>query len=165
VQPENVSTPQADTLRDKYCNVYVGIANGANIIQEGTSASGQFTDTMIGADAFALDIQTSIFNRLYTTNTKIPQTDSGMGVLTNAVAAACATYVQNGFLGPGVWTASGFGNLEQGDMMALGYYVFAPTMGDQSPDDRANRRAPLIQVAAKTSGAVHSADVLIYVNQ
>jgi hypothetical protein len=165
VRPENISNHQADVLQDKHCNVYTGVANGANIIQYGTAASGEFVDTMVGADALALDIQNSLFNTLYTTNTKVPQTDFGMGILTTAVDAVCALYVRNGYLGPGVWNAPGFGPLEQGDLMALGYFIYAPSVGDQDLADRAARIAPLIQVAAKTAGAIHTTDVLIYVNQ
>jgi len=165
VQPENITYQEADTLQEKHCNVYVGIANGAQIIQYGTSASGEFTDTIIGADALALDVQNSLFNVLYTTNTKVPQTDMGMTILINACDAVCATYVRNGYLGPGVWNAPGVGAITQGQLLNLGYYVYAPSMGDQSLADRAARIAPLIQILAKCAGAIHHADVLIFVNQ
>jgi hypothetical protein len=165
VQPENLSVQQADTLQEKNCNVYAGIANGAQIIQYGTSASGEYTDTIVGADAMALEIQNALFNTLYTTNTKVPQTDFGMSILTNTVDGVCSLFVRNGFVGPGIWSAPGFGTLTQGQLLNLGYYVWAPSIGDQSLADRAARIAPLIQVAAKCAGAIHKADVLIFVNQ
>lgn len=165
VAVEPLSTQQADTLRDKSCNVYAGVANGAHVVQYGTSASGEYTDTIIGADALALDVQAGLFNTLYTTNTKIPQTDFGVGILLNNATAVCSRYVGNGFLAPGVWNAPGFGNISQGDVLPLGYYVWAPTIALQDPVERAARKSPLIQVAAKCAGAIHTADVLIYVNQ
>ena len=41
------------------------------------------------SDALAAAVQTALFNVLYTAATKIPQTDIGMGMLTNACSAAC----------------------------------------------------------------------------
>lgn len=35
----------------------------------------------------------------------------------------------------------------------------------QAQGDRAARKAPLITIAAKTGGAIHTASVLVYVNQ
>ena len=160
-----LSTNMANALRDKNCNVYAGVANGANIIQDGTSASGEFTDTIVGADALALDIQRTLFNVLYGTPTKIPQTDQGMSILLNATNTTLSRYVSNGYLAPGTWNAPGFGDLSQGDTLPLGFYTWAPSMGDQEQGERAARRAPLIQIAAKCAGAIHYVDVLIYINQ
>jgi hypothetical protein len=163
VSPEFLSSGNADVLQAKDCNVYTGIANGAQVIQYGTSASGEYTDTIIGADSLALDIQNALFNTMYTTNTKIPQTDAGMGLLLNAVTAVCSRYVQNGYLGPGVWNAPGFGNVTQGDLLPLGFYVYAPSIALQSAEDRAARRAPLLQVAARCASAIHEVGVLVFV--
>jgi hypothetical protein len=125
----------------------------------------RYTDTIIGADALAGEVQTAIFNVLYTTPTKIPQTDSGMQMLLNAASSRCSVYVSNGFLASGTWNAPGFGTLKYGDLLTLGFYVYAPSMLLQSEADRAARKAPLMQIAAKCAGAIHTADVLIFVNQ
>jgi hypothetical protein len=165
VPPENVSTVQANALQNKNCNAIVNYSTGARLIQYGTSASGEFTDTIIGADALALDIQNAVFNVLYTSPTKVPQTDPGMELLKNATSASCAGYAANGLLGAGTWQAEGFGTLKPNDLLPSGYYVFAPSMLTQDQGDRAARRAPLIQVAAKLAGAIHTASVIVYVNQ
>jgi hypothetical protein len=165
VQPENLSTNQANVLMHKHINVYTTYANGARIIQYGTSTSGEFSDTIIGADAFALDLQNDLFNLMYTTPTKIPQTDPGLHLLVNAAVARCAGYAGNGWMGTGIWNAQGFGTLNYGDLLSLGYYVYAPSMLLQSQADRAARRAPLIMIAAKLAGAIHSVSVVVYVNQ
>jgi hypothetical protein len=162
---EQLSTNMANAIKDKHVNVYAGVSNGAQIIQDGTSASGEFTDTIWGADALALDVQRGLFNTLYTTPTKIPQTDAGMSVLINSAKTVLARYVNNGYLAPGTWNATGFGEINQGDVLPMGYYVYAPSMGDQDPGDRAARRSPLMQIAAKCAGAIHYVDVLIYINQ
>jgi hypothetical protein len=165
VAGEILSATQADVAMAKFCNLYANYANGTTLIQYGTSASGEFSDTIIGADALAGDVQTAVFNVLYTTPTKIPQTDPGMQLLLNAVTAICANYVSNGYLAEGTWNAPGFGTLKSGDLLSLGFYVFAPSMLLQSAADRAARKAPLLQIAAKCAGAIHTASVLIFVNQ
>jgi hypothetical protein len=165
VATEQLSTQQADTIKAKACNVYAAVANGAKVIEDGMSCSGEFTDTIIGADSLALDIQGALFNVMYETNTKVPQTDPGMALLTTAAAGVCAMYVANTFLAPGTWNAPGFGIISEGQLLPLGYYIYAPSMLLQDEADRAARKAPLMQVAAKTAGAIHNASVLIFVNQ
>ena len=76
-----------------------------------------------------------------------------------------ARAVNNGLVAPGVWNAGGFGQLQQGQMLSSGYYVYAPLVASQSQADREARKSVPIQVAAKLAGAVHSVNVLINVNR
>jgi hypothetical protein len=62
-----------------------------------------------------------------------------------------------------VWNAPGFGNVTQGDLLPLGFYVYAPSIALQSAEDRAARRAPLLQVAARCASAIHEVGVLVFV--
>lgn len=160
---ENLTSSQADSVKQKNANVFVAYNNSTAIIQYGTSVSGQFTDTVVGADAFAIAIQTALYNRLFTLPTKVPQTDRGMHILTTDVTAVCIQFVNDGYLAPGTWTSAGFGALNTNDFMP-GYYVFAPPVSTQSAAARAARIAVPIQVAAKLAGAVHTASVAITVN-
>lgn len=163
IVPENLTASQASALTAKNCNVFVAYNNNTAIIQNGTSVSGQFTDTVVGADAFAIAVQTALYNTLFTIPTKVPQTDRGMHILTTAVTGVCIQFVNDGFLAPGQWTSNGFGALNTGDNMP-GYYVYAPPVSTQSAANRAARIAVPIQVAAKLAGAVHTANVAITVN-
>jgi hypothetical protein len=160
---ENLTSSQADSAKQKNANVFVAYNNSTAIIQYGTSVSGQFTDTVVGADAFAIAIQTALYNRLFTLPTKVPQTDRGMHILTTDVTAVCIQFVNDGYLAPGTWTSAGFGALSTNDFMP-GYYVYAPPVSTQSIAARAARIAVPIQVAAKLAGAVHTASVAITVN-
>jgi hypothetical protein len=164
VAPEQLNATQANRLADKSCNVYAAYANGATMIQHGVSCSGVYTDTIVGADAMAGDVQAAIFNTMYTSATKVPQTDAGMSLLFTAATSICNQYARNGYIGDGIWTSQGFGTLNAGDHLP-GFYVFAPSILTQSTADRAARKAPLIQIAAKTAGAIESADISIFVNQ
>lgn len=165
VTPETLTVPQALAISAKNCNVFITYQNNTQLVQYGTCASGQFIDTIIGADWLAGQIQTGVFNVLYTTPTKIPQTDAGVGVLVNAIEAACVQGVTNGLLAGGLpWNATGFGALNQGDILSKGFYVYAPPEALQSPTARAARQSPIIQVAAKLAGAIHTVSVLLFIN-
>lgn len=163
IVPENLTASQASALAAKNCNVFVAYNNNTAIIQNGVSCSGQFTDTVVGADAFAIAVQTTIYNVLFTIPTKVPQTDRGMHLITTAVTGVCIQFVNDGFLAPGMWTSAGFGALNTNDTMP-GYYVYAPPVSTQSVASRAARIAVPIQIAAKLAGAVHSANVSLTVN-
>ena len=162
---ETLNSTQANALQGKNCNVFVGYDNDTNIIQYGTVANGHFIDEITGSDSFAVTVQQRLYNVLYTTTTKIPQTEAGMQILTTVVEAVCQQHVANGFLAPGVWNNAGFGDLAQGDYLPTGYYVYSNPIDTQNPADRAARKAPLIQVAGKLAGAVHTVSLAVTFNQ
>jgi hypothetical protein len=162
---ETLNSTQIDALEAKNCNVFVAYNNSTAIIEKGVVASGEFLDIITGTDWLSLDIQTAIYNLLYTSTTKIPQTDAGNQLIATAIEAECSRAVRNGLLAPGIWTVGGFGSLNQNDFLPKGFYVFAPLAAQQSTADRAARKSVAIQVAAKLAGAIHTVNVVINVNR
>jgi hypothetical protein len=165
VTGEILTESEAATLTAKNCNVFVFYANGAAIIQQGVMAGGFFFDERQGCDWLANQVQVDLFNVLYTSATKIPQTDQGIHILTTTVSNSLVQGVNNGLIARGQWNAAGFGQLNQGDMLTTGYYVFAPSVNTQDQATREQRIAPTIQAAVKLAGAVHFASVIINVNR
>lgn len=165
VVPENLTQSQADTLRDKRCNVFVRYDNRTAILQDGVMSGPAFFDEIHGIDWLRNRIQTDVWNLLYTSPTKIPQTDAGTHMIVTTIEAACAAGVNNGLMAPGVWNSAGFGTLSQGDFLPKGYHVHAPLIATQAQADREARKSVPIQVAAKLAGAIHSADIMINVNR
>jgi hypothetical protein len=165
VVAEYINTSQAASLKAKNYNVFVNYANDTAIVQEGVMANGTFIDVITGTDWLAVTLQNELYNQLYTSVTKIPQTDAGMQLLTTACDRVCAQGVANGLLAPGQWNAAGFGQLSQGDFMAKGYYIYNAPVATQLQSDRDQRLAMPIQIAAKLAGAIHKVDVLVTVNQ
>jgi hypothetical protein len=55
--------------------------------------------------------------------------------------------------------------LNTGQTLSTGYYVYAPKVSTQSAADRAARKSPAVQVAAKLGGAIHEVSVVVNVNQ
>lgn len=165
VTAETLTESQALVLKTKNCNVFVNYVNDTTLIQYGVMSSGMFIDTIQGCDWVQNAIQTAVFNVMYTTSTKIPQTDAGVNQITNAIAGVCNQAVANGLVAGGTWNASGFGSLQQGQYLKTGYYIYATPLALQSEADRAARKAPPIQVALKLAGAIQTVDVLVSVNQ
>lgn len=165
VVPETLTATQVQALEAKNCNVFVAYNNNTAIIENGVVSSGDFLDIITGTDWLALSIQTAVFNLLYTSSTKIPQTDAGTQLIVTTTESVCAQAVANGLLAPGLWNASGFGALAQGDFLAKGFYVYAPPVASQFQADREARKSVPIQVAAKLAGAIHTVDIIINVNR
>jgi hypothetical protein len=163
IVPENLSTTQANAIDGKNGNVYAAYNDGSANIQTGITPSGQYVDTVIGCDWLRLAIQSACY-ALLKQLPKIPQTDAGMHQLGTAIEGVCAQAVNNGLAAPGVWTGPGFGQLQTGQTLPKGYYVFVPPISSQSQADRQSRKSVPIQVAVKLAGAVQSVDVLIDVN-
>jgi hypothetical protein len=165
IAAENLNVTQLATLQGFNANVFAAYNNNTAILESFVSASNLYSDVLIGSDNFAIQLQTDIYNLLYLSQTKIPQTDSGTHQITTVIKADCIQYVNNGFIAPGVWNVGGFGQLNQGDFMPTGYYIFAPSVNTQNPTDRLARKSVPIQVAIKLAGAVQTVNLAVTVNQ
>jgi len=162
---ESLNTTQVTALEGFNCNVYTAYDNGTAIIEPGVVSSGEYIDTIVGVDNFAVDLQTAEFNLLYTSTTKIPQTDPGTHLIVTTAEQVCVKYVTAGLFAPGTWEVGGFGALSQGDFMPKGFYVYAAPISTQSVADRKARKSVPIQIAAKLAGAIHKVNLAINVNQ
>ena len=160
---ETLTTAQAAALDAKDANVFVYYANDTAIIQQGVMSNGDFFDERHGLDWLQNYVQTNLFNLLYTSTTKIPQTEAGITRLLTNVEQSMDQAVSNGLVAAGIWNGGPIGQVSPGDTLTKGYYVYANPLSTQAQADREKRKAPLIQVACKLAGAVHFADVQINV--
>lgn len=160
---ETLTTAQAAALDAKDANVFVYYANDTAIIQQGVMSNGDFFDERHGLDWLQNYVQTNLFNLLYTSTTKIPQTEAGITRLLTNVEQSMDQAVSNGLVAAGIWNGGPIGQVSPGDTLTKGYYVYANPLTTQAQADREKRKAPLIQVACKLAGAVHFADVQINV--
>ena len=163
ITAETLTETQMGYLEGYNCNVFVSYNNDTAIIEPGKVCSGEYVDTIIGTDWLKVTIQTDLYNALKTSTTKIPQTDQGMHVLATIIEADCAQGVNNSLMAPGIWTGAAFGQINTGDYLPKGFYVYQPPISSQSSTDRAARRSVPFQIAAVLGGAVHSASVAINV--
>lgn len=165
VVAENLTETQAQTLKAKRCNVFVAYQNDTVILQYGVMSGLAYFDEMHGLDWFADAVQNAEYNLLYQSKTKIPQTDAGQNQLVNAAHSVCDEAVNNGLIAPGTWNADGFGQLERGQFLKSGFYIYTQPMALQSQAIRETRVAPPIQIALKLAGAIHEIDVIVDVNR
>lgn len=168
ISEASLSTSAANSLDAKRYNYYANYRLGGStpaVLTNGMMFGPAFIDEIFNLDAFANQLQTDLFNLMYTTTTKIPQTDYGVHQLVTACNAACDAFVNNGFLAPGVWNSTGFGILERGDTVSKGYYVYAPKVAVQPQADRERRVSPTIQIAGKEAGAIHDVRVSVIINR
>ena len=113
-------------------------------------------------------IEVAGFNYLRQTNTKVPQTESGMNGLKNAYEQVCVQGVTNGAIAPNTWNrVIPFGDPEtfQQNIQQKGYYIYSAPIAQQSQTDREARKAPVVQIAVKTSGAIHFSEVIINIQR
>ncbi|HEC2119011.1 TPA: DUF3383 domain-containing protein [Klebsiella oxytoca] len=160
---ETLTTAQAAAIDAINGNVYVYYANDTAIIQQGVMANGDFFDERHGLDWLQNYVQTNLYNLMYTSTTKIPQTDAGVTRLMTNVEASLDQAVNNGLIAPGVWNGGPIGQIESGDTLTKGYYVYADAVANQAQSDREARKSPVIQAAIKLAGAIHYGDVQINV--
>jgi hypothetical protein len=108
------------------------------------------------------------FNYLRQTNTKIPQTEAGMTGLKTAYAGVCEQARRNGTVAPGTWNGSvPFGDPEtfKRNIEETGYYIYSIPVALQNQTEREARKAPVVQIALKRSGAFHFSQVIINVQR
>ncbi len=165
VTGEDLTENEAAVLTDKRYNVFVDYVNDTTIIQHGTMAGEAYIDEIHGTDWLQNAIQTAVYNVLYLSTTKTPQTDAGVNQLTNAIDGVCGQAVANGLVAPGTWNGPSFGQIKTGQYLKNGYYIFAQPVALQSQSDRDARMSPPIQVAIKLAGAIQSVDILVDVNR
>lgn len=132
-----------------------------------SSGGNDYFDNVYADLALKFALETAGFNYLRQTNTKVPQTEQGMYGLKGAYAQVCERFVRNGAIAGGSWTSSEtFGDPEifKQNVLDTGYYIYSLPIVQQSSVEREAREAPLVQIAIKRAGAIHSSDVIALIN-
>lgn len=144
-------------------DIYCGIEGLPKVISNAPSG-GLYFDQMLNRMWFRQTAKVQYFNTLAGTSTKIPQTEAGMNSVKNALRSLCDLAVYNGMLAPGKWNgADKFGNEEDfmRNISDFGYYIYSRPVSEQLQTDREGRKAPVVQIAGKESGALHSGSVIL----
>lgn len=140
-----------------FAGISAYVSNGAN----------KYFDEIYNLIWFVSAIKVAGFNALLQVGNKIPQTEPGMSYLKSVYRSICDLAVNNGYAAPGKWnSAEWFGN--QTDMnnniLNKGYYIYSQPVNLQLPANRQQRQAPLVQIAIKEAGAVHSTSIVVNIN-
>lgn len=145
-------------------DVYASFQGVAKVFCSGAN---RFFDQVYNLGWLVGALQVAGFNFLAQSSTKVPQTEAGMDGLKGAYRAVCEQAVTNAYAAPGAWASPNtFGKQDDflANILQRGYYIFSLPIGQQLQVDRAARKAPLVQIALKEAGAIHSSTVIVNVN-
>lgn len=133
---EALSTTQESDIYDKSANFNATIA-GVNVFLNGTVASGEFIDVMVGIDYLTVRMQETIFGAL-TSSEKIPFTTSGLNIISALVRTALKLYGADA------------------DIIDFKTVVITmPEIADIPVSDLNNRILNNVKFSAKLTGAIH----------
>ena len=155
---------QLNLCQDCGADAYVNIAGVAKTFTSGTNG---FFDQVYNRCWFLGALEVAGFNALAKVSTKVPQTEPGMTILKGAYRLVCERGIRNGYLAPGAWnSADRFGDVEAmlRNIEEVGYYIYSLPVNQQAQTEREARKAPVVQIAVKEAGAIHSSNVIVYIN-
>lgn len=162
VADSGISQTVLDSAKKAGVDVYADIG----VPKVLTSGENLFSDQVYTRLALKVRLQIAGFNYLATTTTKIPQTETGMDGLKGAYRSVMALFVAAGVYAPGTWNSSTrFGDPADHDrnISEFGFFIYSGPIALQQQSQREARIAPLVQIAAKEAGAIHSSDVTVLV--
>lgn len=160
-----ISQTIANACETVGADFYASIAGLPKVFSTGGN---DYSDNVYNLMWLAFALEVAGFNAIATTSTKIPQTEPGMAILKGAYTDVLTQAVRNGFIAPGSWkSADLFGNPEdlRTNIEEQGWYIYSKPVTQQSQTEREERQAPLVQIAVKYAGAIHSTDVVVFVNK
>ena len=164
VPAESYSQTEIDAAKRVGLDLYTTIKDVPVVL---TSPANDSVDNVYNLIAYIDAIQTENFNLLKATGTKIPQTTKGVNQLVAANEKATRRFVRAGVFAPGTWSSpDSFGNIDtfNRNIEQFGFYVLAGLLKDQPQNDRQARKSPVVEIAVKNAGALHSAEIVIRFN-
>lgn len=165
VPTESYSQTEIDATKRVGLDVYTTIKDTPVVL---TSGANDFVDNVYNIIAYIDAIQTDMFNLLKGTGTKISQTTRGVNQEVAAAEKTTRGFVRAGVFAPGTWSSPDtFGNIDtfNRNIEQFGFYVLGGLLRDQPQADRVARKSPVIQIAVKNAGAIHSVDLIINFNK
>lgn len=133
VAADKLTATQIQNIESKKGNHYTTVA-GINILQQGTVASGEFIDIIIGADWLTARLQETIYQQLVNLG-KVPFTNSGISLIENLMRQVLQQAVNNQFL--------------------ASFTIKVPQVSSISLLDKGARFLPNMEFEGVLAGAVH----------
>ena len=133
-----------------------------------TSGANGWADNVYNIIAIKNYIQTDVFNLLGTTGTKLAQIKRDVNKIVDTIEKTLILFRKANVVGSGQWNSPDtFGDeaLFRRSIATNGYFIFAQSLADQVQSDRVARKSPAIQCAIKLSGAIHSVDITLSIEE
>ncbi len=147
ITAEDLTPSEFAKLRENYVSAVVQIGSSANAFTDSRMASGSWLDTTHGIMWLENRCEVDMFNLLYTTNTKIPFTQTGINTTAATLIRSLQAAVRNGLAGPGF--------LPDGTYLPEGYIVEVVPLADVPVSDKGNRLYAGLSFKMVGAGALH----------
>lgn len=153
ITSNDISFVDLKKILSENVNIYVKQGYFYNLFRQGTMLNGDRFDEVYYIDMLVNDLRNELMNTLVNFP-KIPQTNSGINILTSSISSILDEYVGIEFIQPGVWLGNSVLNLQYGDALSQGYLIMFDEINEQTGADRVNRVAPNCYICAKLAGAI-----------
>lgn len=100
ISTADLSSGQVAALASVNGNAFISVG-GNTMFWNGKMADGTWFDTVQGVEWLTQKVRNNVFNLFYTSTTKIPWTDTGVGMVNQQVTLALELAVTNGLIAPG----------------------------------------------------------------
>lgn len=149
VYPATLNSSDMKALKESNINFYTTYA-GKNITINGKVKAGEWIDVIRFRDWLQNDMQMRILNLLLM-NSKIPYTNSGIGLVENQMIASLKAGVEAGGIAPDEYDTDG--------ALIPGYTVTVPNSASLTAAQKASRELTGCQFKARIAGAIHAVEV------
>ncbi|WP_033735202.1 DUF3383 family protein, partial [Pseudomonas putida] len=115
-------------------------------------------DDVFNLDGFVNTLTVNVYNALANAK-KLGQTPDGQQVLMDAAAQVGQRYIDNGYLGPRIYTSEETGD----ELLSDGYEILSKAVDilDLTDAERAERFSAPIRIRVFRAGAIHAVDITV----
>lgn len=164
VTAENLTDAQLANLKGYNGNAFCNFGSNYKFVYPAISSGGYYVDELYTIDLAKYLIQLSVLNGL-TGERKVPQTESGVTTIISMISSACNSLRRIGVIDSGIWGGGTVGELNNGEAIQDGFYIYAGSVADMSASDKAARKSPTILVALHSSGAIEHVVIHVYIDR
>lgn len=100
ISTADLSSGQVAALASVNGNAFISVG-GNTMFWNGKMSDGTWFDTVQGVEWLTQKVRNNVFNLFYTSTTKIPWTDTGVGMINQQITLALELAVTNGLIAPG----------------------------------------------------------------
>jgi hypothetical protein len=161
--PSSLTAAQVANVEGNNANVFIDRGGYYDWYEKGRNFGGQFFDSIIYRDKLRNEIQLGVSDLLFQ-SPKVPQTESGVGLIKGKIEQACGKLTSIGYLAGGVWQGAPILTLPTGEFLPFGWVVLSDAIASQSSQNRANRICPPIYVAINEAGGIQQVFITVNIN-
>lgn len=167
ITPDDITQTQVSELERKRVNYYTTFATDS-IYSEGTTCNNSvYIDTRYALDWFANAVQVDTYDLLRGSG-RVAQTDAGEAEIVSVLDGVCRQALTNGMIAGGTVSEvmksdiiATTGNTSFDGNLTKGYLIWSQPSSAQSQADRAARKATAKKIWLKSSGAIHTVDISV----